>query len=71
MTTNRANAICLLEIMKEYSDANHILRMQDLIAKMKSIYAIDVDRRTIYSAIDLLKTLGYDISVYSENGVGY
>ena len=46
MTTNRANAICLLEILKEYSDANHILRMQDLIAKMKSIYAIDVDRRT-------------------------
>lgn len=71
MTTNRANAICLLEILKEYSDANHILQMQDLIAKMKSIYAIDVDRRTVYSAIDLLKTLGYDISGYSENGVGY
>lgn len=71
MTTNRANAICLLEILKEYSDADHILRMQDLIAKMKSIYAFDIDRRTVYGAIDLLKTIGYDISDYGDNGVGY
>lgn len=32
---------------------------------------LDVDRRTVYSAIDLLKRLGYDISDYSENGEGY
>ena len=71
MLSNRANAICVLEILKEYSDADHILQMQDIIAKMKNVYAMDVDRRTVYSAIDLLKTLGYDISDYNDNGVGY
>lgn len=71
MTTNRANIICLLEILREYSDANHVLRMQDIIAKMKVMYDIEVDRRTVYGAIDLLKRLGHDISCYSDNGVGY
>lgn len=69
--THRANAICILKILTEYSDASHILPMQDLTAKMRSLYALDVDRRTVYSAIDLLSKLGYDISDYSDNGVGY
>lgn len=69
--TNQANTVCILKILTEYSDAGHILRMQDLIGKMKGLYGLDVDRRTVYSAIDLLKRLGYDISDYSENGEGY
>lgn len=35
--TNRANTICLLEILKEYSDADHIMQMQEIIAKMKAL----------------------------------
>lgn len=69
--TSRANAVCILKILTDYSDADHILRMQDLIAKMKTLYSLDADRRTVYSAIELLIQLGYDISNYSENGVGY
>lgn len=69
--TNRANTICLLEILKEYSDADHIMQMQEIIAKMKAVYSLEVDRRTVYSSIDLLKELGYDISAYNDNGVGY
>lgn len=71
MTTHRAGTICVLEILKEYSDADHVLQMQDIIAKLKSIYGIAADRRTVYGAIEFLKTLGYDISCYSDNGVGY
>ena len=69
--TNRANTICLLEILKEYSDADHIMQMQEIIAKMKAVYSLEVDRRTVYSSVDLLKELGYDISDYKDNGVGY
>lgn len=36
--TNRANTVCTLKILTEYSDAGHILRMQDLIGKMKGLY---------------------------------
>ena len=71
MMTDRANAICLLEILKEYSDEDNILAMRDIINKMNVIYDLKPDRRTIYSSVALLIELGYDISVYDENGVGY
>ncbi len=69
--TDRANAICLLEILREYSDEEHPLAMRDIIQKMNVIYDLKPDRRTIYSAVALLIELGYDISTYDDNGVGY
>lgn len=71
MLSDRANAICLLEILREYSDEQHILPMREIISKMNTIYGLSPDRRTIYSAAALLIDLGYDISLYEENGVGY
>lgn len=71
MLTDRANAICLLEILREFSDEEHILPMRKIISKMEHIYGIKPDRRTIYSAVALLTELGHDISTYEENGIGY
>lgn len=71
MLTEKANAICLLEILREYSDAEHILPMREILSKMQSIYGMRPDRRTVYSAAALLLDLGYDISIYEDNGVGY
>ena len=71
MITDRANAICLLEILREYSDEQHILTMKDLISKLNAIYGLKPDRRTVYSAVALLIDLGYDISIYEDNGTGY
>lgn len=34
MLTEKVNANCLLEVLKEYSDAEHILPMRESIAKM-------------------------------------
>lgn len=71
MLTEKANVLCLLEILKEYSDAEHILPMREITAKMQALYGMKIDRRTVYSAIALLIELNYDISIYEENGVGY
>ena len=71
MLTEKANAICLLEVLKEYSDAEHILPMREIITKMQSLYGIKIDRRTVYGAVALLIELGYDISIYEDNGAGY
>lgn len=71
MLTERAITICLLEVLREYSDFNHILSMSEIIGKIKSIYGLTPDRRTVYSALDALVELGYDISFYKENGKGY
>ena len=71
MQTDRANTIRLLRILKEYSDEAHILPMREIIEKMSGLYGTKIDRRTVYSAVDLLQRLGYDISDYEENGTGY
>lgn len=71
MITCKANVICILEILKEHSDEEHILSMGEITKKMKSIYDLSVERRTVYAAVDTLKLLGYDISAHEENKKGY
>ena len=71
MLTEKAIVICLLQILSEHSDENHILQMREIISKINTLYGINPDRRTIYSAVALLNELEYDISTYEENGKGY
>lgn len=71
MLPEKAHAVCLLKILSEYSDRNHILPMREIIAKMESDYSVRPDRRTIYSSVSVLVDLGFDISTYEDNGIGY
>ncbi|MDO5331775.1 MAG: WYL domain-containing protein [Bacillota bacterium] len=70
-TTDKANMLCILSILEEYSDENHILTQKEIIAKMQTLYDRKVDRRTIYAALDALEDFGYEISRYEANGKGY
>lgn len=66
------NAIYILNVLKKYSDEEHILQIRDIKEKVKEIYEIDIDPRTIRRIINLLKyKLDYDISTRSENSLGY
>lgn len=71
MLTEKAITICLLEVLREFSDENHILTMGEIISKINIWYGLKPDRRTIYSALDTLIELGHDISLYKDNGKGY
>lgn len=71
MLTEKAIAICLLEVLREYSDENHILTMSEIVSKINVRYGLNPDRRTIYGALETLIELGYDISLYKDNGKGY
>lgn len=71
MLTDKAITMCLLEILKEYSDCKHKMTMKEILSKMENDYALRPDRRTIYSAVATLIDLGYDISTYEDNGKGY
>lgn len=71
MLTEKAITICLLEVLREYSDENHILSMGEIISKINVKYGLNPDRRTIYGAFETLIELGYDISLYKDNGKGY
>jgi len=68
---SKANTVCILKILQEYSDGNIILPTSRIIELMDSVYGLHVDRRTVYSSIDILQKLGYSIESYDENGIGY
>ena len=71
MATDKTNILCVLKILQDYSDEYHILNARQIQEKLKALYDKEVDRRTIYSAIDGLLSLDYDISTFEENGIGY
>ncbi len=68
---SKANTVCILKILQEYSDGNIILPTSRIIELMDNVYDLHVDRRTVYSSVDILQKLGYSIETYEENGIGY
>ena len=69
--TDKANTICLYRILNRYSDEDHVLSMRDIMEFFNDDFGMKIDRRTVYSSIETLKKLGYDVSDYEENRRGY
>lgn len=66
------NILYILNILKKYTDSEHMLTSVDIQKKVKEIYNVDIDPRTVRRNINLLKEkFGYDISSRQENGQGY
>lgn len=66
------NILYILNVLKKYSDEEHMLSVVEIQRKIKEIYDVDIDPRTIRRNINLLKyKLDYDISTRDENGKGY
>ena len=66
------NPIYILNVLKKYSDEEHMLSVAEIGRKVKEIYNVEIDPRTIRRNINLLKVkLEYDISTRDENGKGY
>ena len=66
------NILYILNILKKYSDEEHILSAVDIQRKVKDIYNVNIDTRTIRRNINLLKyKFEYDISTRDENRKGY
>ena len=66
------NILYILNILKKYSDEDHILTAKEITNLVKEEYGVDNDDRTIRRNISLLKEkFGYDISTKNENKKGY
>lgn len=61
----------LLELLTDYSDAEHILTANEIIRLLSQKYGVRVERRALYGYISALIYLGYDISDFEDNGKGY
>ena len=46
MIAQKATILCLCEILKKYSDENHILSAEKIREKLKIIYDVDIDRKS-------------------------
>lgn len=71
MLTEKTYILCVLDILTKYSDPDHTLTAKDILEKLKILYNIEADRRTIYRNVDALIEFGYDISKFEENKEGY
>lgn len=66
------NILYILNVLKKYSDEEHMLTTAEIQRKIKEIYDVEIDTRTIRRNINLLKyKLDYDISTREDNGKGY
>lgn len=66
------NCLYILNVLKKYSDSEHMMSSVDIQEKVKEIYDVEIDPRTIRRNINLLKyKLDYDISTREDNGRGY
>lgn len=66
------NCIYILNVLKKYTDEEHIISVAEIQRKVKEIYDVDIDPRTIRRNINLLKyKLNYDISTREDNNKGY
>lgn len=62
--------LCILEILKAYSDEEHPLTSGEIIKKLKADYGLSAARNAVGRNLSLLCELGWDISTYEENGWG-
>ena len=71
MAEKKYSTLALLDILKEYSDEEHILSVKQLQEHLENGYGLKLDRRTLYSNVAILEQNGYLISKYDDNGKGY
>ena len=66
------NILYILNVLKEYSDEDHMLSIDDIKEYINDIYEVEIDPRTIRRNINLLKEkFDYDIVTWQENRKGY
>ena len=68
MAEKKQSLLALIEILKKHSDENHALSIKDIQSHLLNEYDIELDRRTLYTSMELLRDFGYEISEYDGNG---
>ena len=71
MADKKPSLLCVRRILREQTDEDHMLSTNDILGILQKEYGIKLERRALYSNIDLLIEFGDDISRYNENHKGY
>ncbi len=65
----KSSVLYVLDILREYTDANHSLTYAEIGKKLVSLYDVEIDRKTIARDIDILIMNGHDIVKKGNSGV--
>lgn len=71
MISQKATALCIYEILKKYSDEHHIMSTEQIREKLKILYDVEMERRTVYRNIGALRSMGIEINDYRDTFEGY
>ena len=71
MAEKKQSNLLVLDILRENSDENHILSVKNIQALLEARYGLVLERRAIYSNLEILAQQGYEISDFKDNGKGY
>lgn len=71
MENSKIALLKLYDLLKEYTDEEHILSRNELCSLLEKIHQIPLDRHTFCSYINTLIEFGIDISTYNDNNIGY
>ena len=67
-SNKKLSILYTLEILKEYSDENHLLTQSDIISKINQVYGMECERKSIAMNIESLIELGFDIIKIPHKG---
>ena len=71
MAEKKHSILAVLEILRKYSDEDHILSSAQINEYLVNEYDLKLERRTLYANLEILRDFGYDISNYEDNHTGY
>lgn len=60
-SNKKLSILYTLQVLKEYSDENHLLSQNDIATKINNIYGMACERKSIATNIDSLIDYGYEI----------
>lgn len=61
-SNKKMSPLCILEVLKEYSDENHPLTQAQILKKIEQNYGLELERKSISMNIDSLIDFGFDIT---------
>lgn len=69
MIPNKKSSIILvLKILEEYTDEEHYLTQPQIVDKIRQIFDIELERKSVGSSLQLLEELDYDIAKGPKGG---
>lgn len=69
MSERKNSVLNVLDVLRKYSDEKHPLTYSQIIEKLKSIYDMDIERKTIARDIDILLSNNFDVVKCGNKGL--